>query len=133
MWLRPVAHPEWPLDGADPVVMTLGVELQGTAASVHVTGESLASPPIVTVTAHSVGVPDTLGAQLEVAFAHGIATLTITDLDARPIVGAFVAMDGGAPKKTDATGQVSFVTTAGEHSVAIEATGKQSVTVGIFL
>lgn len=133
MWVRPVAHPEWPLDGDDPVIMALGVELEGTAAYVRVIGETLRSSPIVTVTSHSAAVPDTLGARLDIAFAHGIALLTITDADGRPVDDAFVALDGGPPKRTDALGQVSFVATAGEHQLAIQKTGKQSVIIGILL
>jgi hypothetical protein len=133
MWVRPIAHPEWPLEGDDPVIMALGVELEGTAASVRVSGETLRSPPAITVTSHSVAVPDTLGAQIDVAFVHGVATLTITDTDGRPVVDAFVALDGGPPKRTDAQGQVSFVAKAGEHVLAVSAEGKQSVALGIFL
>lgn len=135
MWVRPIAHPEWPLPGdGDPTIMVLGMELDGSKGSVSVAAaETVISAPIITVTSHSVAVPDTLGAQIDVAFVHGVATLTITDTDGRPVVDAFVALDGGPPKRTDALGQVSFVAKAGEHVLAVSAEGKQSVALGILL
>lgn len=126
-WVRPVAHPEWPLDGADPIIMVLVPEIDPTAGTVHVsTSETLLSTPAIAVSAHSVALPDTIEAGLSVAFANGVATFTLQDADGRPIAGAKISLDGDVAKTTDSQGQVSFQTTAGIHRLSVDAVGFQS-------
>lgn len=123
MWVRLVAHPAWPLPGDDPVIMVLAVDITGNRAQLAVTGEYLASVPVITIAGHSIALPDEVEAGLAVTVSHGVATFTLTDDEGKPIVGAAVSLDGSAPKYTNAQGQVSFVAAAGVHKFAAEAVG----------
>lgn len=125
MWVRPLAHPEWPLDG-DPVSMVLGAEIDQSTNSVRLTGETVLSVPTITVTAHSIALPDTSSGFLEVAERNGVATFTVFDQDRKALTGARISLDGGQPKTTDGRGQVAFAYTPGEHELALEAPGKVS-------
>lgn len=122
-WVRPVANPGWPLSGDDPVVMVLQTEIDPDSVMVRAIGETTIGTASVTVTAHSLALPDTVEAGIDVAVRDGVATFTITDASGRPIAGARVALDGGAPRSTNAQGKVSFPATAGVHELAVEATG----------
>jgi hypothetical protein len=123
MWVRPVAHPDWPLPGPDPVIMVLSVEIEPDSDSVRVTGEHIVGQALITVTAHSIALPDTVQAAIDVAVKDGVATFTITDKDGKPLAHARVALDGGATKTTDAQGKVSFSAAPGQHRIDVEATG----------
>jgi len=131
--VRPVAHPEWPLPGADPVVMVLGADIEPDSNSVHVTGEYTAGQALITVTAYSLALPDTVEAGVAVEVRDGVATFTITDKDGKPLAHARVALDGGPPKSTDAQGKVSFVVTPGQHTLDVEAVGYLPFTLQVTL
>lgn len=127
-WVTLVDHPDWPLPGADPTIMVLSVEIDQDSASVRVNGECTVGAATVTVTAHSLALPDTVEAGVDVSVRDGVATFTFTDSDGRPIAGAHVSLDGGAPKTTDAQGKVQFPVSvvAGEpvnHELAFEKSG----------
>lgn len=136
MYVRPVAHPEWQLPDDDPIVMVLKVE-RGRAA-VHVWGETmLGDLPTITVTAHSIALPDTVQAGLDVSVRDGVATFTATDEDGRAIPGARVSLDGGEAKTTDAQGRVRFALKVGAegalHEVVFEAPGFTALTLQVTL
>lgn len=127
VWVGLVQHPEWPFDGADPIMMALGVDVIQDSREVDVTAEHMRTIPLVTVTAHSVALPDTATASLEVSTRDGITTLTVHDLADKPIQGARVSLDGGAPKTTDALGQVKYIVPRGKHLFALEAPGHDPI------
>lgn len=64
-------------------------------------------------------------AAVEVAFSNGTATFTVTDDNGKPLVAARVSLDGATPKRTDASGRVSFQAARGVHKLYIEAAGFQ--------
>lgn len=127
-WVRLLAHPEWPIPGADPYVMVLTAEVTPGSKTVKCTGKALLSLPIVTVTAHSIALPTTREAGVEISIKGGVATLIVFDKDHIPIPGASVGLDGGAAKKTNAEGAVLFQIKVAkppkEHRLAIQAPGK---------
>lgn len=133
MWVRPVAHPEWPIPGDDPVIMVLSVEVAEDAAEVKVAGETTIGRSLVTVTAHSLALPDTVEAGIDVVVRDGVVTFTVTDADGRPLAGARVALDGGAPRTTNAQGKVSFPAVSGVHELAFEAAGYLPLTMQVTL
>lgn len=135
MEVRLVDNREWPLDTDDPVITVLSIEPNRKANRVHVTGECMIGDrPNVTITAHSIALPDTTEAGLDVTVRDGIATFTATDEDGKPIAGARVSLDGGEAKTTDAQGKVRFtVTSGGLHEVAFEAPGFSPVTLQVLL
>lgn len=133
MKVRPVAHPEWMIPGDDPIVRILQVELDRDNHSVDVRGETVIGEAVITVTAHSLALPDTVAASIDVSVRNGVATFGIEDEDKRPIANARVALDGGAPKTTDAQGKVAFAVTAGVHELAVEAAGYVPFTLQITL
>lgn len=112
--------PQYP----DPIVMVLAVTVDRDTDTAQVTSEAIVERPDVTVTAHSLALPDITAGGIDAEFKNGILTLTVTDTDESPIQGARVALDGSAPKTTDARGIVSFPTTQGKHTLAVEAPGK---------
>lgn len=129
-WALLADHPAWPF-AEDPYVMLTSVVAQGRARA-DVQGEVLRSRPTINVTAHSVGTNSIGAGGVEVTERDGVATFLVRDADDKPLSGAYVSLDGAAPKKTDAQGQVSFVVTeAGEHQLDIAAPGylPQSLTV----
>jgi hypothetical protein len=130
---RLVAHPAWPFDGDDPVLMILSVEVSPDSNSAQVTAETILARPNVTVTAHSLALPDTSEGAAEIAFKNGVLTLTLLDKDSKPLAGARVALDGSAAKTTDGRGIVTFNTTVGAHKLAIDAAGYTSQIVPIKL
>jgi hypothetical protein len=132
-WWRLVDHPSWPFDGDDPVLMILSVQVEPDANAIQVTAETILARPIVTVTAHSLALPDTSEGAVEVAFKDGILTLTLLDKHGKSLVGARVALDGSAAKTTDLRGVVTFATTAGKHALAIEAAGYSPQTLELSL
>lgn len=127
MWVRLVDNPGWMIPGDDPVIMVHGVGVDPQSSTVSVTGETLIGTPLVTVTAHSIALPDTVEAGLDVSVRDGVATFTATDEAGRPLAGARISLDGGAPKTTDQQGRASFTLAFGQegqfHEVAFEAPG----------
>lgn len=122
-WVRPIAHPQWPLDGSDPVIMVLSPTIDFAAGASELIGETALSVPEIRVTGFSAALPNTVDAAVLVALANGVATFTILDEDRRPLAGARVALDGSAPRTTDAQGKVSFVAASGTHVLTVEAVG----------
>ena len=125
-WVELVANPEWPIPGADPIVMVLAVEIADDVRIAAVTGETILSYPTITVTAHSLALPTTRDASVSIAVKAGIATLRIADENDQPIFNARVAIDNGPAKKTDEKGMVSFAVKPGPHKLAIQAPGKMA-------
>lgn len=103
--------------------ISMAVEVRPKAAAIAVTAEYIRTQATVAVTAHSVALPATTDAGVDVAFNNGTVTLTFVDNDGRPLKDARVAFDGSAAKTTDARGRVQFAATTGTHTVAVEATG----------
>lgn len=131
-WTLLQNNPNWPEDD-EPTAMIMSAVLNRSKREAAVTVEAVTSVPIITMTKHSLG-DDGLGSGgIEVLFKNGIATFIITDDADKPIVGAYVALDGGAPKKTNAQGQVTFVTTEGPHQIEISAEGKVDIDMEIDL
>lgn len=122
-WWRLVDHPQWPFAGDDPILMILTVQVSPDANTIDVTSETVLGKPIITVTAHSLALPDTSEGALEIEFRNGILTLKVLDKDGKPLVGARVSLDGSVAKTTDERGTVTFSTVAGKHKIAIEAAG----------
>ena len=125
-WWKLVGHPEWPLEGEDPVLMILTVYLSPDDNAAQVTAETILARPLVTVTAHSIALPDTSEGGIEVTYKDGIATIKLLDKANRPMAGARVSLDKSAPKTTDSRGLVTFKTTPGQHTLDIEAVGYQA-------
>lgn len=132
-WVRLLDHPEWPFAGESPLLMVTAVEIDPDARSAAVTAEHLRSTPRVDVTAHSVALPNTTDAGVDVAFRNGSVTLTFVDNAGRPLGDARVSFDGSAARRTDAQGRVVFSATKGTHAVAVEATGMVPFTFEIVL
>ena len=122
-WVRLLAHPEWPFHGADPVLMVLAVDVQLGVKSAAIVAEYVRAQPTISITAHSVALPSTTDAGVDVEFRNGTVTLSFVDNDGWPLTDARVSFDGGAAKRTDARGVVFFSATKGKHAVAVEATG----------
>jgi hypothetical protein len=125
-WVRITGHPQWPFVGADPVVMVLSAVIKPKSRTISCTGQALVSSPTADVTAHSIGLPATRDASVEVGVKDGIATFVVRDSQGAPVLGARVNVDGGQALKTDANGAVRFPATPGEHKIAIQAPGKRA-------
>lgn len=125
-WLRLVGHPEWPFTGADPVLMTLSVDIDPDRRQSSVIAETLLTTPTITVTSHSIALPATSSPGVDISIRDGIAFFTFTDQQRIPIKDARASLDGGAAKTTDARGNVSFKVTPGTHELAFEAPGFQA-------
>lgn len=128
MWVRPVAHPEWMVSDVDPVIMILVAQIDEDTRLISVKGETIVDRSRVTVTAHSIALPDEVAASVDISVRDGIATLTFNDTDGRPIAGAHVSMDGGQAQTTDAQGKVRFPVNVAtgkpvDHEFAFEAPG----------
>lgn len=128
MWVRPVANPEWTIDDDEPVLMVLQAAIEDDNGSRAITAETIIGDCEVTVTAHSIALPDTVAAAVDVSVQDGVATFTFTDADGRPIAGAHVSLDGGQAKTTDAQGKVRFPVNVVadkpvDHELAFEAPG----------
>lgn len=136
-WSRFTSHPSWPIAGADPSLMILSVDVDTEARLCTVVAEHVASTPTVTVTAHSVALPDTLSAAVSVALAGSVATFTISDDAGAPIKNAKCQLDGGAAKKTNEVGKVQFNVTPAtppkRHVLAVEAAGFAPFLLDVFL
>lgn len=131
-WALLSSHPQWPFDD-DPMLMITTALRSRTLNTARVTAEALLSTPTITLTKHSLG-SDSIGTGgVEVEVRNGFATFTLLDNDDKPLVGAYVSLDGAAPKKTDGQGQVVFTTTAGAHELAVEAAGFLPYTIGVTL
>lgn len=125
MWVRPLDHPEWMVATDDPVIMVLSALLDRNTNAVEVKGETIVGQSTVTLTAHSIALPDEIAAAIDVSIRDGVATFTITDKDGKPLKGARISLDGSAAKTADAQGKVRFPAEAGsgQHEVAVSAPG----------
>lgn len=121
--VRLVDLPEWGVDDTSPVVMLTQVEIDGDAGGSRLSGETVLSSPRVDVTAHSLALPDTTEGGVDIEFRNGIATFTALDDDGRPLYGARMSVDGGAPLTVDAKGQARFAVSSGQHELVIERDG----------
>ncbi len=135
-WVRLVDNPGWPFEGADPVLMALAVSVHPDAMLNECTLEHTRDSPAVVVTAHSVAVPVGLGAGIDLSIANGIATIGVTDEVGKPLVDAWVSLDNGPARKTDAQGKVQFEVIPSEppnkHLLAVEAPGMMPFLLDIF-
>lgn len=136
-WTRLKAHPQWPIDGDDPIPMVLSVDVMPQTETAQVKSEVIASIPVITVTAHSDALPPEIGGGVSVSVLSGIATFTLVDNDARPMQDARVSLDGAPAKKADALGRVAFSVVPSNppkaHALAIEAPGKVPLTIQVLL
>jgi hypothetical protein len=124
MWVRPVTNEGWLVDDDDPIIMVLQAAIDRDNNSVAVTGEAVIGRSAVTMTAHSLALPDTVQESVDVSIRDGIATFAVRDAAGRPIAGARVSLDGSAPKTTDAQGRVRFPSTPGEHELIVQIDGE---------
>jgi len=131
-WALLTGHPQWPFSD-DPYLMLTQTTISKRENFVSVTAETLRSSPTITITNHSLGGNSIDTGGIEVQFLNGIATFTVLDNSDKPIVGAYVSLDGAAPKKTNGQGQVVFTTTAGAHELAVEAAGFLPYSIGLTL
>lgn len=121
-------HPEWPRD-EDANLMFADAMLDHIKRQADITAEAMVLEPTnITLTKHSLGANSIGAGGVEVDYRNGIATLTVRDNNDKPLSGAYVSLDGEAPKKTNAQGQVAFVTKAGMHELAVEAKGFEPYT-----
>lgn len=136
-WVRLVSHPGWPFDASDPVLMTLAVSVDPDRRQNEMTLEHVAASPAIVVTAHSVAVPFEIGAGVDIAIANGIATIGVTDDDGKPLADAWVSLDNGVAKKTNAQGKVQFEvrpsTPPRKHKLEISAPGMATLVLDIYL
>lgn len=120
----------WPFSGADPYLMAIAVNINKSTGTTDVDCEWMRTTPAVTVTAHSLALPDTFAGDVEIASGVGIATFTVFDDAHRGLQGARVSLDGGEPKTTDDRGQVSFAYVPGKtYQITIEAPGRGTATI----
>ncbi len=126
-WTRLVDNPQWMIPGADPTPMILKVTISTEENSATVNSEVIASVPDIEVTAHSIALPSTVTAAVSIAIANGVAVFTISDDHGDPVKDAQCSLDGGAAKKTNEEGKVSFNVTPAtpprKHQLAVEAPG----------
>lgn len=136
-WRRFEGHPEWPRPEVDPVVMVLAVSVAPDQGASEATLEFVSEPPAIVVTAHSVAVPPGAGAGVDVEITGGEATFGVTDDKGRAMPDALVSLDGGAPKRTNAQGKVSFTIVPADppnrHLLAVEAPGYTPFTLDVYL
>lgn len=136
-WRRFDGHLEWPTDDADPVGMVLAVSVTPNQHAAQVELEVILDPPTVAVTAHSIAIPPGVGAAVDVSIVGNEATFGVTDQNGSPIIDARVSLDGGAPKKTNAQGKVTFTivpaTPARRHELAVEAPGFTPFILDVYL
>lgn len=121
-WLT-LTHPSLPVDG--PQAMTaLSIEYQPGKPGRRISGEiAWGETPIITMDHHARAIRPKSDGGIDVAYSNGIATFTILGPDSKPLPNALVALDNGAPKKTNAQGKVSFEAKPGSHVTAVEADG----------
>lgn len=122
-WARLTSHPAWPF-AADPYVMLLRADLDDDRRFASLTGEVVVSTPTVTLTRHSVGSNSIGSGAVEVDVRNGVATFTVFDDAGKPFPGVYASLDGAAPKKTNAQGQVAFtLAQRGQHTLDLSADG----------
>jgi hypothetical protein len=134
--LEPFEHPRVPgtQQGSRPIfILNVTHSLVGGVKNAE--GEVLLRDPeiVVDVVSRSVGFVKPQAAALEVIFKNGIATFAIIDENNAAVVDAFVALDNGVAKRTDAEGRVSFEAAAGQHVVAVQKEDYQPFEIEITL
>lgn len=118
-----IGHPALPVDGAQPM-MALSLETSPGKPDRRISGEIIwGDAPAITMDSHARAIHPKAAGGVDVAFVNGIATFTILGPEGKPLPNAMVAMDNGAPKKTNAQGKVSFDARPGGHVLAVEANG----------
>lgn len=131
-WALLTGHPQWAY-AENPYVMIPRIVIRRRENFAEISGEVLRTTPTITLTKHSLGSNSIGSGGVEVDVRDGITTLTIRDPDDKPLSGAYVSLDGEAPKKTNEQGQVTYITTEGEHELAISAVGMVDVFMQITL
>ncbi len=112
-----VSNRSLPIDGPLPM-MALSLETQPGKAARTITGEiSWGDDPIVTLVHHARAIRHTSDDGVDVSYANGV------DDQGKPMQNASVSLDGAAPKKTNAQGQVKFAASPGAHTLYVLATG----------
>jgi hypothetical protein len=118
-----ISHPSLPVSGTLSM-MALSLETSPGKPDRRIGGEIYwGEAPTITLDHHARAIRPKAEGGVDVAFKNGIATFTILGPDGKPLPNALVAMDNGAPKKTNAQGKVSFEANSGAHTIAVEADG----------
>lgn len=118
-----ISHPALPVDGTQPM-MALSLETSPGKPDRSISGEIVwGDAPAITLDSHARAIRPKAAGGVDVAFVNGIATFAILGPEGKPLPNAMVAMDNGAPKKTNAQGKVSFESNPGNHVLAVEADG----------
>ncbi|MDP2827196.1 MAG: carboxypeptidase-like regulatory domain-containing protein [Sulfuricellaceae bacterium] len=126
-----ITHPSLPLPpgtswggGNSAQMMALSIETQPGKPGRKLTGEiTWGDAPLITLDKHARAIAPKAQGGVDVAYKNGIAAFTILGQDGKPLQNARVSLDGSAPKKTNAKGQVSFEAKPGAHLLAVEADG----------
>lgn len=131
-WLT-LTHPALPVDGPQ-TLMAISLETQPGKPGRRISGEiSWGETPIITLDHHARAIRPKDDGGVDVAYQNGIATFTILGPDGKPLPNALVALDNGAPKKTNAQGKVGFESQPGRHVIAVEADGYLPFELGVTL
>lgn len=136
-WRRFEDHREWPTEDVNPYAMLLAIDCDPDKGTNGATLEVIADPPTVDVTSYSIAVPAEAGAAVDVQIVGNQATFGITDEKGRPMMDALASLDGGAAKKTNAQGKVTFFVTPAtpprKHQLAVDAPGYTTFILDVFL
>jgi hypothetical protein len=128
-----ISHPSLPVSGTLSM-MVLSLETSPGKPGRRIGGEIYwGEAPTITLDHHARALRPKAEGGVDVAFKNGIATFTILGPDGKPLPNALVAMDNGAPKKTNAQGKVSFEANSGTHTIAVEADGYVPFTLEVTL
>lgn len=130
-WAKLISIPGWQLAGDDPTAMVTDATPNEETGNVDCNAIALLSIPDVTVTAHSVALPTTRDAGVELAVANGVGTFTFTGSDGRAVLDGRASLDNGPAKRTDANGRVTFTGSPGPHKLAWQAPGKRAQTLTV--
>lgn len=126
-WTRLIDNPELalgPLKDTDPDVMVLAVTVAPDSDSALIEGEVVLSRPRVSITAHSLALPDTTSGGIDLSISGGIGTFTITDQNGNAIANARVSLNDSPPRTTDSQGNVEFPVQPGTtYTLNVEAAG----------
>lgn len=117
-----IASPRLPYVSVWPVTVIAAERIN---AATKLIGELLIPQPslVFEVVSRTIAGGITQLPAVEVAFANGIATFTITDDNGKPLTGARVTLDGVTPLRTDNQGVVRFPSSRGSHVLSVDASG----------
>lgn len=121
-WIN-LTHPALP-GNSQTALMALSIETQPGKPARKLGGEiTWGEIPAITLTHHARAIQPKAQGGVDIAYQNGVATFTILGDDGKPLQNARCALDGSAPKKTNAQGKVSFEAKPGAHVLAVEADG----------